>query len=97
MPGVRRASSSHTATYSSYGVTMKQVWVNWADLRADPVAPPAARRCPTETTAMPEPKSISELPSASTSTPPPAAVDEYGQHVADAAGHGALPALQQFA
>ena len=33
---------------------------------------------PTETTAMPDPKSISELPSASTITPPPASVTNTG-------------------
>ena len=33
---------------------------------------------PTEVTAMPEPKSISELPSASARMPPPAAVTKTG-------------------
>ena len=56
---------------------MKQVWVNWRDLLPDPLDYPG-RALPTETTAMPEPKSISELPSTSTSTPPPAAVMNTG-------------------
>ena len=72
VPGVSRLSSSATRTYPSYGVTMKQVCVNactWA-------ATASATRglaLPTVVTAMPDPKSISELPSTSTTTPPPAA------------------------
>ena len=46
---------------------------------------PATRRTgaalPTETTAMPEPRSISELPSTSTITPPPAATTKTGSVV----------------
>ena len=41
----------------------------------------AGAALPTETTAMPEPRSISELPSASTSTPPPAASMNTGSVV----------------
>ena len=77
LPGVCSASFSHTATYPSYGVTMKQVWVNWPAW----CCTRSARRgalFPTEVTAMPEPKSIRELPSTSTSTPPPAAVMNTG-------------------
>src|SRR5215468_12152805 len=77
-PGVCLASSSHTATYPSYGVTMKQVWVNIATCSRTRSATLGAL-LPTETTAMPEPKSMSELPSASTSTPPPAAVMNTGR------------------
>ena len=77
VPGVRRASSSQTATYPSYGVTMKQVWVNRPACSATRATTRGAA-LPTETTAMPDPKSISELPSASTSTPPPAAVMNTG-------------------
>jgi hypothetical protein len=77
LPGVRRASSSQTATYSSYGVTMKQVWVNRAACALTRSTTRGAA-LPADTTAMPEPKSISELPSASTRTPPPAAVTKTG-------------------
>ncbi len=72
-PGVIRLRFSHTVTYDSYGATMKQVWVN----RSACSFTRAATRgfaLPTFVTAMPEPKSISELPSASTSTPPSASV-----------------------
>ena len=77
VPGVSRFSASHTATYPSYGVTMKQVWVNDATW-ADTLATTESAALPTLTTAMPEPKSISELPSTSTMTPPPAAVTKTG-------------------
>jgi hypothetical protein len=77
VPGVRRASSSQTSTYPSYGVTMKQVWVNLAACSATRALTRGAA-LPTETTAMPDPKSISELPSASTITPPPASVTNTG-------------------
>src|SRR5580693_3222926 len=77
VPGVRRPSSSHTVTYSSYGVTMKQVWVNWATCALTRSTTRGAA-LPAETTAMPDPKSMSELLSASTRTPPPAAVTNTG-------------------
>ena len=77
-PGVRRASSSQTATYSSYGVTMKQVWVNRSACSRIPAATRGAL-LPTDVTAIPEPKSISELPSTSMSTPPPAALMNTGR------------------
>ena len=51
---------------------------------------------PTVVTAMPEPKSMSELPSTSTMTPPPAAFDEDRQHVRQAPGDAPLPAFQQL-
>src|SRR3984957_6692654 len=70
-PGVRRASSSQTDTYSSYGVTMKQVWVNRSACSRIPAVTRGAL-LPTDVTAIPEPKSISELPSTSMITPPPA-------------------------
>src|SRR5487761_96083 len=56
---------------------MKQVWVN---LAACSVTPSTTRGAllPTETTAIPDPKSISELPSTSCSTPPPAALTNTG-------------------
>src|SRR5215475_12626473 len=57
---------------------MKQVWVNLAACSRTRSATRGAL-LPTETTAMPEPKSMSELPSASTSTPPPAAVMNTGR------------------
>src|SRR5215467_3297595 len=57
---------------------MKQVWVNLAVCSRTRSVTRGAL-LPTETTAMPEPKSMSELPSASTSTPPPAAVMNTGR------------------
>src|SRR6266550_3641092 len=57
---------------------MKQVWVNLATCSRTRSVTRGAL-LPTETTAMPEPKSMSELPSASTSTPPPAAVMNTGR------------------
>ena len=50
---------------------MKQVWVKRATCSCTR-ATTASAALPTVTTAMPEPKSISELPSTSTTTPPPA-------------------------
>ena len=70
-PGVRSASSSQTATYSSYGVTMKHVCVKSATCCWTP-ATTAGALLPTLTTAMPEPKSMRWLPSTSTRIPPPA-------------------------
>jgi hypothetical protein len=69
--GVSSARVSHTSTYSSYGVTMKHVWVKSAAPARPPRRRPAGRALPTLVTAMPEPKSISELPSTSTKDPPP--------------------------
>jgi hypothetical protein len=68
-PGVRSINCSQTATYDSYGVTMKQVWVNrstWA--RTASTTRGAA--LPTLVTAMPEAKSIHSRPSTSRSPAP---------------------------
>ena len=59
---------------------MKQVWVNLAACSATR-ADTRGAALPTETTAIPEPKSIRELPSASTITPPPASVTNTGSTV----------------
>jgi hypothetical protein len=81
VPGVRAPSSAQTSTYPSYGVIMKQVWVNARTCSTTrPVTSGAA--LPTLVTAMPEARSISELPSASRSTPPPAASTKTGRVVA---------------
>src|ERR1700685_3831489 len=56
---------------------MKQVWVNLATCSATRAATLGAA-LPTETTAIPAPKSMRELPSASTMTPPPASVTNTG-------------------
>ncbi len=72
-PGVSRLRASQTLTYDSYGATMKQVCVNRAACSATASAT-FGLALPTLVTAMPEPKSISELPSTSTITPPPASV-----------------------
>src|SRR4051794_29611899 len=70
-PGVSRFSSSQTATYPSYGATMKQVCVKAATCSLTAWTTTGAA-LPTLTTAIPDPRSISELPSTSTRTPPPA-------------------------
>ena len=56
---------------------MKQVWVNLAACSVTRAVTRGAA-LPTETTAIPDPKSIRELPSASTITPPPASVTNTG-------------------
>jgi hypothetical protein len=71
VPGVSSLSFSATATYSSYGVTMKQVWVKSATC-ACTASTTRGAALPTDVTAIPEPKSMSWLPSASTTMPPPA-------------------------
>ena len=68
-PGVASLSFSQTATYSSYGLTMKQVWVKSA-ICFDTASMIRRLPLPTVVTAMPDPKSISWLPSASTRMPP---------------------------
>lgn len=68
-PGVSSLSCSATSTYPSYGVTMKQVCVKAASCSVA-LATTASALLPTLVTAMPDPKSISELPSTSSSTPP---------------------------
>jgi hypothetical protein len=89
LPGVSRLSRSQTSTYPSYGVIMKQVWVNRAACSAT-AATTGGAALPTEVTAMPEPKSISELPSASTSTPPPARSMKTGSAVPTPGGTAAV-------
>ena len=59
---------------------MKQVWVNAATCACTRLTTSGAA-LPTVVTAMPEPRSISELPSTSWSTPPPAAVTKTGRVV----------------
>ena len=76
-PGVSALSASATSTYPSYGVIMKQVWVNRSTCSCT-AATTCGAALPTVVTAIPEPKSISELPSASTTTPPPAATANTG-------------------
>ena len=51
---------------------MKHVWVNCATCSCT-AATTFGCALPTVVTAMPEPRSMSEFPSASTMTPPPAA------------------------
>ncbi len=70
-PGVTAASSSQTSTYTSYGVIMKQVCVNAATWSVT-ARTTCGAALPTLVTAIPEPRSMSELPSTSTRTPPPA-------------------------
>src|ERR1044071_9474820 len=65
---------------------MKQVWVNLATCSATRALTRGAA-LPTETTAMPEPKSISELRSASTITPPPASMPNTGFVARNMLGH----------
>ncbi|CQD25250.1 hypothetical protein BN970_07048 [Mycolicibacterium conceptionense] len=69
--GVNRFSCSQTATYCSYGVTMKQVWVKSAAWAAT-ASTTRGDELPIVVTAMPEPRSMSRLPSTSSTMPPPA-------------------------
>ena len=80
-------------TYPSYGVTMKQVWVKAATCSVTP-ATTCGAELPTLITAMPEPRSISELPSTSTSTPPPARSMNTGNVVPTPAETAALRAAK---
>jgi hypothetical protein len=59
---------------------MKQVCVNAATCSCT-LRTTAGAALPTEATAMPDPRSISELPSTSTITPPPAAATKTGSMV----------------
>src|SRR6478735_4717746 len=59
---------------------MKQVWVKRSTCSRTPSTTCGAA-LPTPTTAIPEPRSISELPSTSTSTPPPARSTNTGRTV----------------
>ena len=68
-PGVRRLSCSATATYPSYGVIMKQVWVKLAACSAT-AETTRGDELPIVVTAMPEPRSMSRLPSTSSTMPP---------------------------
>src|SRR3954462_14362869 len=75
---------------------MKQVWVK-APTWSRTAATTRGEELPTLTTAMPAPRSISELPSTPTSTPPPARSPNTGRVLptpADtvAPGRGAPPA-----
>ena len=56
---------------------MKHVWVNWATCSCT-AATTLGCALPRVVTAMPAPRSMSELPSASTTTPPPAATAWIG-------------------
>ena len=76
-PGVSAFSASATSTYPAYGVIMKQVWVNRSTCSWT-AATTWGAALPTVVTAIPEPKSINELPSTSTTTPPPAATANTG-------------------
>jgi hypothetical protein len=70
-PGVSSLSSSRTRTYSSYGLIMKQVWVN-RSTASRTASTTAGAALPTLVTAMPAPRSMSTLSSASRSVPGPA-------------------------
>lgn len=72
-----RLSVSATATYDSYGVTMKQVWVNSATC-ARTASTTRGAELPMVVTAMPEPRSMSRLPSTSSMMPPPARATKTG-------------------
>jgi hypothetical protein len=64
-------SASATATYSSYGVIMKQVWVKSATC-ARTASTTRGDALPIVVTAIPEPRSMRRLPSTSSTMPPPA-------------------------
>lgn len=71
-------SCSATATYPSYGVTMKQVWVNSATC-VRTASTTRGDELPIVVTAMPEPRSMSRLPSTSSTMPPPARATNTGR------------------
>src|SRR5246127_2758365 len=77
-PGVLRLSSSATAMYSSYGVTMKQVCVKSATCSRT-ASTTRGDELPIVVTAMPEPRSIRRLPSTSSTMPPPARATNTGK------------------
>src|SRR3954451_14591521 len=79
-PGVSAASATQTSTYPSYGVTMKQVCVNAAACSCTRRTTSGAA-LPTVVTAIPDPRSIRALPSASSRMPPPAASTKTGSAV----------------
>ena len=94
-PGVIRLSSSATATYSSYGVTMKQVWVKSATCartasttRGDGVADGGDGDARTQ---VDEPVAVDVLDDAAAG-----AGHEHRHGDADAARHRRGPALGQF-
>ena len=68
-PGVSALTVSQTATYDSYGATMKQVWVNFSTCSRT-AATTFGEAWPIEVTAMPEAKSIHSRPSTSVSVAP---------------------------
>jgi hypothetical protein len=71
-PGVIALSRSQTATYGSYGATMKQVWVAAATCSRTASTTRGADT-PTVATPMPAARSMSWLPSTSTTIAPEAA------------------------
>ena len=73
---------------------MKQVWENRATWSRT-ASTTAGAAWPTLTTAMPAPRSISELPSTSTRMAPDASLDVHGQDRAHPGGHRGRPAPRQ--
>ncbi len=69
VPGVCSASSSATRTYSSYGVTVKSVWITSPSC-AVAASTTSWRVCPTVVTPMPAPRSMKRLPSTSSTIAP---------------------------
>ncbi len=88
-PGVNAFSASHTSTYPAYGVTWKQVCRKCAACDAT-ASTTAGCACPTLLTAMPAPRSISRLPSTSSTMPPDADATKIGKVVATPSGTAAL-------
>ena len=78
--GGELVEASQTSTYPSYGVTIKHVCVNFATWSVT-VRHNRGALLPTVVTAIPEPRSMSELPSTSRRTPPPAAATNTGRVV----------------
>ena len=79
-PASRARAPSQTATYSSYGLIMKHVCVKSAACAAT-AAVTSGALAPTDVTAMPDPRSMSTLPSTSSMTAPagPGHVDRQGR------------------
>ncbi len=93
-PGVSRLRCSATATYSSYGVTMKQVWVKSATCSRT-ASTTRGEELPIVVTAMPEPRSMNRLPSTSSRMPPAGPGGEHRHRHPDGVGDRRDPAFGQ--
>ena len=90
------SSSSQTATYPSYGVTMKQVCVNSRDLLGDPAVDHGRALLPTDGHRDPGAEVDQRVAVDVDDHAAARGGDEDRQDVAEPAGHAGLTALQQL-